>query len=83
MTTATAIKYDGTLRILCPEGDRRIVWRKESLSEINEAKKVFRDAIASGHLAYKAEPGGQKGKKISEFDPTAEEIVLMPLVIGG
>lgn len=80
---STTKEYDGVMRILGPDGDRRIVWRKNALGEINEAKKVFRDALADGLLAFKAEPGGQRGEKISEFDPSAEEIILMGAVTGG
>lgn len=82
MSQATK-EFDGMLRILGPEGDRRLVWMRNSLSQINEAKKAFRDALAKGFLAFKAEPGGAKGQKITEFDPSAEEIILVPMVTGG
>jgi len=75
-------QYDGIMRILNLDGDRRIVWRKNSIPEIRDAKKVFRDALAEGHLAFKAERGG-RGEKIVEFDPAAEEIILVPPIVGG
>lgn len=79
----TTEKYDGAMRILCAEGDRRIVWRNSSLAEINEAKKTFREALASGHLAFRTQRGGSKSEKITEFDPAAEEIILVPMIKGG
>jgi len=72
-----------TLRILDSSGDRRLVWRKESDDEVKEAKKAFREALAKGALAYKVDNDGERSKQIREFDPEAEEIVVMPMVTGG
>jgi len=73
----------GTLKILGKEGDRRIIWRSNSIPEISEARKVFRDALAQGCMAFLSKKGGSKGTKITEFDAEAEEIILVPPVIGG
>jgi len=71
------------IRFLDSSGDRRLVWRKESPDEVKEAKKAFREALAKGGLAYKVDEDGQRSSQIREFDPNAEEIVVMPMVTGG
>lgn len=71
------------LRILNFDGDRRLVWRRESEDEIKEAKKAFREALASGSMAYKVDNKGQRSSQIHEFDPDAEEIIVVPIVTGG
>jgi len=83
MNTSTQEPEIGIMRILDMNGDRRIVWRKKSIPEIEEAKKEFRKAIIDGHIAFKVDNGGSKGEKLTEFDPTAEEIILVPPMVGG
>lgn len=73
----------GLMRILCKDGDRRIVWRSNSIPEVSEARAAFKDAVAQGHLAFLAKKGGSRGTKITEFDPLAEEIILVPPITGG
>jgi hypothetical protein len=47
---------------------------------------MFNHFIQQGLSAYRVTPGGSKStQSIDEFDPTAEEIIFMPitLVAGG
>jgi hypothetical protein len=72
------------LRILNSEGDRRLVWRKGAKDEVREAKKAFNEALAKkGSLAYSVNEDGERSQKITEFDPDAEEIVIIPMITGG
>jgi hypothetical protein len=81
---AVAEKGQSVLRILCSDGDRRLVWRKESQDEVREAKKAFNEALAKkGNLAYAVSQEGERSQKITEFDPEAEEIVIVPMITGG
>jgi hypothetical protein len=73
-----------TLRILCSAGDRRLVWRKESLAEIKEARRAFNKALSKkGTSAFRVDKKGEKAERITEFDPLAEEIIVMPMITGG
>lgn len=83
MNTSTQEQESGTMRILDLNGDRRIVWRRQSIPEIEDAKKEFRKAIIDGHIAFKVDKSGARGEKLTEFDPLAEEIILVPPIVGG
>jgi hypothetical protein len=71
-------------------GDDRIVWDSskagttdpEAVAAIKEAERIFNDARQHGATAFKVEPG-KAVERIEKFDPTAEQIVLVPRVIGG
>lgn len=80
----------GMLRVLSRRGDDRYDWNtnqvetgdKEAEAAVREAERVFREERARGSTAVRLRPG-QAPEKINEFDPHAEEIVLVPRVIGG
>ena len=75
-----------TYRILNSSGDDRISWDKNSLDELQEARRIFYDSIAKGMKAYRVGEGGKKSSyEMKSFDPHAEEVIFvpMPAVVGG
>lgn len=80
-------KSVGVFRILtAKDGDERVVWRRESIPEINAAKEVFDRLVAEGFTPYRVGASGEKTSQVMvEFDPTAEEIIFAPLrlLVGG
>lgn len=66
------------MRILCENGDDRLTWNRNMGQEVKDAFKKFKDLIKRGHVAYAAKPDGKKGRKLEEFDPNAEEIIMVP-----
>ena len=77
----------GMFRILtAKDGDRRIVWNRLVLAEIRAAKEMFLELIDKGLVPYKVGTGGRPTSEImAEFDPSAEEIMFLPIaaVVGG
>lgn len=80
----------GKLRILSPRGDTTVQWDTkaaeigdpEALAAVREAERIFREERARGATAFKIETG-RPARKIEEFDPTAEQIVMVPRIAGG
>jgi hypothetical protein len=80
----------GMLRILSSRGDDCVVWDvpqaaagdPEALAAVQEAERVFLESRALGATALKVERG-QIPARIDVFDPAAEQIVMIPRVIGG
>jgi hypothetical protein len=80
----------GVLRVLTGQGDRRVIWDEaavrtgdpEALAALSEAERIFRDHRAAGATAVRAQPG-QPAERIEQFDPTAEQLLLIPRVVGG
>ncbi len=71
-------------------GDDRLTWDQqkatlgdpEALAAIREAERIFEQERARGATAFKVEPG-KPVQRIETFDETAEQIVLVPRVVGG
>ncbi len=76
----------GIFRILDQkEGDKRLVWNRMSMGDIAEAGRMFDQFIKEGLSAYRVGGDGRQGAPMDRFDPTAEEVLFLPikLVAGG
>jgi len=54
----------------------------EAMSAIREAERIFAQERARGATAFRVE-AGKPTERIEQFDPQAEQIILVPRVIGG
>jgi len=80
----------GMLRIMSRRGDDRIIWNSqkvetndpEAVAAIREAERIFSEERKKGATAFKVE-SGKTVERIDKFDRTAEQIVLVPRVVGG
>ena len=80
----------GMLRVMSRRGDDRVTWDEQKVLEgdleataaIREAERIFSQERAKGATAFRLDPG-KPAQRIEEFDRTAEQIVLVPRVVGG
>jgi hypothetical protein len=80
----------GMLRVMSRRGDDRIIWDSqkaetsdpEALAAVREAERIFNEERRKGATAFKVEPG-KTAERIEKFDRTAEQILLVPRVVGG
>jgi uncharacterized protein YjiK len=80
----------GMLRVMSRRGDDRIMWDSnklgindpEAVAAIREAERIFNEERMRGATAFKVEPG-KPVERIEKFDHTAEQIVVVPRVVGG
>ena len=80
----------GMLRVMSRRGDDRIMWDfnkaeahdAEAMAAIREAERIFNEERARGATAFRVEPG-KPVERIDKFDRTAEQIVVVPRVVGG
>ncbi|HEY7985223.1 MAG TPA: hypothetical protein VID73_13685 [Ktedonobacterales bacterium] len=78
------------LRVMSRRGDDHVAWDvqqvevgdAEAIAAVREAERIFSDQRARGATAFKVETG-RPPVRIEEFDRTAEQIVLVPRVVGG
>ncbi|MDQ2714988.1 MAG: hypothetical protein M3Z08_08785 [Chloroflexota bacterium] len=78
------------LRVMSRRGDDRLSWDlnkvetndPEALAAIREAERIFNEERMRGATAFKVEPG-KPVERIEQFDRTAEQIVVVPRVVGG
>jgi hypothetical protein len=78
------------LRVMSRRGDDRVAWDvrqvevgdPEAIAAVREAERIFSEQRARGATAFKVETG-QGPVRIDQFDQTAEQIVIVPRVVGG
>lgn len=80
----------GMLRVMSRRGDDRLAWDMqkvevndpEAVAAIREAERIFTEERKKGATAFRVE-SGQPVERIEKFDRTAEQIILVPRVVGG
>ncbi len=80
----------GILRVISKRGDDRVHWNEqdtqvgdaEALAAIREAERIFAHERKSGATAFRVATG-QPAERLEQFDPQAEQIILVPRVVGG
>lgn len=80
----------GMLRVMSRRGDDRLTWDAqkattgdaEALAAVREAERIFAQERSKGATAFRVEPG-KPIQRIDQFDATAEQIVMVPRVVGG
>lgn len=79
-----------SLRIISWRGDTQVSWDLEKAAAgdaevqaaVKEAERIFREERARGATAFRVEPE-QVAVRIEQFDPAAEQIVIVPRIAGG
>jgi len=80
----------GMLRVMSKRGDDRLTWDEQkvqagdsqAIAAVREAERIFAQERAKGATAFRVE-GGKTVQRLEQFDVTAEQIVMVPRVVGG
>jgi hypothetical protein len=80
----------GMIRVISKRGDDHVQWNEQdalagdalAIAAIREAERIFAKERASGAMAFRVETG-KPAERIEQFDPQAEQIILVPRVVGG
>ena len=80
----------GMLRVMSRRGDDRVAWDArqvevgdpEALAAVREAERIFSEQRAKGATAFRV-ADGKPPVRIEKFDQTAEQIIMVPRVVGG
>lgn len=86
MNELATTKERHQLSVMGPEGHAEIVWNVHDYDSITHAKKMFDDLTKKGYQAFnvlRMDDRANKGGKITKFDPSLEEVILVPPVSGG
>ena len=73
----------GIMRVMGVRGDTKIIWDSDNSDEVAAAKKTFNDLRDKHFTAFSVSKKGDKDKMITEFDPDAEKIIMVPRMQGG
>ena len=80
----------GMMRIVSKRGDDRLQWNSqdvlagdaEAMAAVKEAERIFARERARGATAFRVDPG-KPIERVEQFDPLAEQIIMVPRVAGG
>ncbi len=78
------------LRVMNAGGDKSVRWDpslleagdREAQAAVAEAERLFAEAKARGATAFRVAPG-RPAERLDRFDPNAEQIIVVPQVVGG
>ena len=73
----------GTMRIMDHRGDTKLMWDSDRSDEVSTARRTFGDLKKKGYVAFRVDPGGERGVLMSDFDPSAQKMILTPPLSGG
>ena len=70
----------GEMRVMGPGGDERVEWDTDVQETVEAAATTFARLLLSGHVGFVTVG---ETRKLEEFDPTAERIVMTMPMAGG
>jgi hypothetical protein len=73
----------GVFRVMSENGDDRVIWDRTDPAQVREAYSKFGDFMSRGYTAYAVGDDGRKGHRIDTFDPSLQEVLLVPATKPG
>jgi hypothetical protein len=73
----------GAMKIMDGSGHRQMNWSMSNAKEIAAARVTFDRLVKQGFSAFGAVTRSGPMKTITSFDPTMEELVMVPRIVGG
>ena len=84
--TRTALSKTVVPKGMIPEGikggDTKIIWSADKAGERDAAKVMFDSLTRQGYTAFSVKNGEKQGR-VREFDPYAEQLIMVSPVAGG
>jgi len=74
---------EGVILVLNNSGDIKITWNRKNETEVAYAREEFKKLTQKGWAAFSVGKLGKKTKKITEFNPGMNKIILVSPVAGG
>lgn len=71
-----------SIRVMDSSGDQPLEFREDDPVSLAEAEKVFNDIKRQGGAIFRAQPDGEGGGQLKEFDPKAD-MIATPRIAGG
>ena len=73
----------GRMSVLFGNKNENLFWDVSVPEEVAAARLRFEEYIKKGYIACRIEKDGNRGVHIVDFDPKAEEIMLVLILEGG
>lgn len=74
----------GEMAVMGRSGDTKVIWDADNETEVENARRTFKELTGKGFAAWSVKGrNGDKDHRITEFDPEAERVILVPPMVGG
>jgi hypothetical protein len=73
----------GQMNIMDRSGHKELTWDADKLNEVLAAKTTFDNLMKRGYTAFGSKYKADAKHLVREFDPTLEELVVVPKTVGG
>jgi len=73
----------GEMSIMDKSGHKELKWNTDNLEEIAVAKDTFDNLVKRGYTGFGSKTKAEAKHTLKEFDPTMEEVVMVPRTVGG
>jgi hypothetical protein len=70
------------LSVMDSSGDKEVTWDPDDPSEVAAAKAIFDAVKKRGYMVY-AQPAGESGVALGQFDSSVETMVAVPAIVAG
>lgn len=71
------------MEVLDATGHTTTAWNPDNAAEVAAARAMFDAMTGKGYRAFHIGKRGQQAARMDEFDPAAEQMILVPHVAGG
>lgn len=73
----------GEMNIMDASGHQQLKWHMSKVEEIVAAQATFDRLMKQGYAAFASTKKTELKHGVSTFDPTMEEVVMVPRIVGG
>lgn len=74
----------GEMRVMGQPGDTRVMWNPDNTDEVKAAKRQWDDLVGKKRFrGFRVKSDGEKGEQVTEFDPDAAKLIIVPPMAGG
>jgi hypothetical protein len=73
----------GQMNIMDRSGHKELKWDTAKLDEVLVARQTFDAFMKKGYTAFGSKEKAEAKRLVREFDPTMEELVIVPKTVGG
>ncbi len=77
------VSATGEMNIMDASGHQQLKWSMSKAAEIAAAQATFDCLMKQGYAAFGSTKKMQAKHEINTFDPTMEELVMVPRIVGG
>src|SRR5262245_26723377 len=76
-------RHMGLMEVLDPTGHTRHIWDANNEAEVAAARALYNSLTGQGYRAFHVKGDATEGRRMDEFDPHAEKMILTPQLRGG